>query len=176
MATFIQGHLPSFLQITAYVLAIEILKISFTWDLGKNVAHTEIQILQFQKPNVQMKEIPKVYSIMVSKICEGLDIEVQLAPIEEGKIWISKFNNQRKRMKYIPTVQSEIVYKLCGALNLEVQLSAANDQKIFIQKQKKEQNKRRKSKKVIPIVKSPSIYKFCIALGIEARLDAESPI
>ncbi|GFY62531.1 hypothetical protein TNIN_417031 [Trichonephila inaurata madagascariensis] len=136
MATFIQGHLPSFLQITAYVFAIEILKISFTWDLGKNEAHIENQILEFQKPNVQMKEIPKVYSIMVFKICEGLDIDVRLAPIEEGEIWISKFSDQRKRMKYIPTVQSEIIYKLCGALNLEVQLSAANDQKIFRQKQK----------------------------------------
>ncbi|GFV39064.1 hypothetical protein TNCV_2008081 [Trichonephila clavipes] len=165
MATLMQGHLPSFLLILAFVSVIEIIKIIFTLNIGKSDAQTENLILDLEeKPNLQEKALPMVYSLMMCKICEGLDIDVQIAPIEESKIWIRKFNDQRKRKKYIPLVQSESVFKLCLALNLEVQLSTKNGHKEFIQK-------RKNKSKCIPTVYSTEI---CQSLCIEAELDTSS--
>ncbi|GFR04914.1 hypothetical protein TNCT_464341 [Trichonephila clavata] len=168
MATLIQGHLPSFLQIFAFVFLVEIIKIIFILNLGKSDAQTENLILDLEKkPNLQDKALPMVYSLMIYKMCEGLNIDVQIAPIEKREIWIRKFNDQRKRKKYIPLVQSEIVFKFCIALNLEVQLSTENGQKEFIQK-------RKKKSKCIPTVYSTTVYKMCQSLCIEAELNTSS--
>ncbi|GFU25477.1 hypothetical protein NPIL_258921 [Nephila pilipes] len=87
------------------------------------------------------KKIPIVHSLMVYKMCEGLGINVQIAPIENRKTWMCKFNDLPKCVS--PTAAPEI----------------------------KGQKNKLKSQKVIPVVKSASVFMFCTALGIEAILD-----
>ncbi|GFY78464.1 hypothetical protein TNIN_161341 [Trichonephila inaurata madagascariensis] len=89
------------------------------------------------------------------KMCEGLGIQVQLAPIEKD-IWIKKF---KKPIKNIPIVRSGTILKFCIALNIPAQLAAGKN--IEGDQQQKSLN----PIKVPPVVNSVAVYKICQALG-----------
>ncbi|GFT47847.1 hypothetical protein NPIL_505711 [Nephila pilipes] len=142
MAMIYKFDLDFFLQISVYVLFIEIIKHCFIVILDETNIQRETVILDYEMPIVEKKgKIPIVNSVMVYKMCEGLGLNVQRAPVEKRKTWILKFNEESKCVT--PTIASEI----------------------------KEQNNKLNSPKIIPVVKSASVFKFCIALGIEAVLD-----
>ncbi|GFR33469.1 hypothetical protein TNCT_171071 [Trichonephila clavata] len=100
---------------------------------------------------------------MIYKICEGLDIKVQLAPMGGNDTWIKKC---KKPVKKIPTVRSEAVLKFCTALNLPAQLDMAEGRNVEVNKQRKNSI----PIKVPPVVKSIIVYKICQALGLSAKL------
>ncbi|GFU34703.1 hypothetical protein NPIL_500691 [Nephila pilipes] len=95
------------LQISVSVIFIEIIKCCFQVILNETNVQRETLILDYGMEVVEKKEkIPIVHSIMVYKMCESLDINVQIAPIENRKTWICKFNDLPKCVN--PTAASEI--------------------------------------------------------------------
>ncbi|GFT51066.1 hypothetical protein NPIL_14441 [Nephila pilipes] len=110
--------------------------------------------------------IPIVYSLMIFKICEGLDIKVQLAPIEKRVTWNKKI---KKSNNCIPTVRSETIFKICNALNLPAKLELTEEFNI----QMGEQTKRSSRITAPPILNSVAVYKICLALGLPAQLNEE---
>ncbi|GFT83600.1 hypothetical protein NPIL_682091 [Nephila pilipes] len=99
------------------------IKLFFKWYYG-NGAQTQITLIPEQCYNMteeknEKNEIPMVYSLMIFKICEGLDIKVQLAPVEIRDTWTKKI---KKSNKCIPIVRSKMIFKICNALNLPAKL------------------------------------------------------
>ncbi|GFY37105.1 hypothetical protein TNIN_199161 [Trichonephila inaurata madagascariensis] len=168
-----RGSLPSFLEILTCVCINEMIKCFIIWKFGKKV-FTERRVFVpkqsyffLTEQTVEINEIPVVYSFTVYKICEGLNIKVQLAPMKKKESWIKKF---KKPIKKIPTVQSEIILKLCIALDLSVQLDMTKENNIQVRKQKKNSI----PSKAPPMVNSVMVYKICQGLGLSARLDQDS--
>ncbi|GFR33799.1 hypothetical protein TNCT_288711 [Trichonephila clavata] len=75
---------------------------------------------------IQTNKISVVNSPMIYKICEGLHIKVQLAPMEKNDSWIKEF---KRPVKKISTVRSEIV--------LGRQLDLAEGRNVEIEKELK---------------------------------------
>ncbi|GFU32876.1 hypothetical protein NPIL_122971 [Nephila pilipes] len=113
----------------------------FEWYWGKGV-QIQSTILPKKSYNIcyetetEKNGIPIVYSFMIFKICAGLDIKVQLAPIDKralnlpAKLELNEELNvqveERKnssRSKAPPIVNSVIIYKICLTLGLPVQLN-----------------------------------------------------
>ncbi|GFS48285.1 hypothetical protein NPIL_44741 [Nephila pilipes] len=101
---------------------------------------------------------------MIFKICEGLDIKVQLAPFEKRHTWEKKI---KKSTNCIPAVRSETIFKICNALNLPAKLELTEGFNI----QMEEQTKRSSCITSPPIVNSVAAYKICLALGLAAQLN-----
>ncbi|GFT96871.1 hypothetical protein NPIL_40631 [Nephila pilipes] len=142
MAMISELDLDFILHISSCVIFTEITKHCFTMILDDINVETETLILDQEMEVVEKKEkIPIVNSMMVYKMCEGLGINVQIAPIENRKTRMCKFNDHPKCVN--PMAASEI----------------------------KGQMSKLKSQKVISVVKSASVFMFCTALGIEAILD-----
>ncbi|GFU25829.1 hypothetical protein NPIL_566951 [Nephila pilipes] len=91
LVDFMRGDMPSFGEIFVCVFINEIIKILFKWNYG-NEAPIQSTIIPDQNYDIIEEEnikkgIPIVYSFMIFKICEGLDIKVQLAPNEQRDAW-----------------------------------------------------------------------------------------
>ncbi|GFY50913.1 hypothetical protein TNIN_223261 [Trichonephila inaurata madagascariensis] len=106
-------------------------------------------------------------------MCQGMEIKVQLAPVEQRKVWIPKRKcetstkyGELKSTKMILVVQSYSVHKICGALGLQSEFDPLIEPSFFINKR---QNKR-KSREFVPLVQSQTIFKICQGLGIQAIL------
>ncbi|GFT81267.1 hypothetical protein NPIL_313261 [Nephila pilipes] len=146
------------------------IKLFFEWYWGEE-AQMEIELTPEQSYNVIERQnekngIPIVYSLMIFKICEGLDIKVKLAPIEKRETWMKK---NKKSTKCIPIVRSEIIFKICNALNLPAKLELTEGLDMPVEKP----TKRLSSNKAPPVVNSLAVYKFCLALGLPAQLNEE---
>ncbi|GFT11840.1 hypothetical protein NPIL_693871 [Nephila pilipes] len=123
LVDFVRGDIPSFGEIFVCVFINEIIKILFKWNYG-NEAPIQSTIIPDQNYDIIEQEnnkngIPIVYSFMIFKICEGLDIKVQLAPNEQRDAWDKKI---KQSTKCIPIVRSEMIFKICNALNLPAKL------------------------------------------------------
>ncbi|GFS57473.1 hypothetical protein NPIL_578941 [Nephila pilipes] len=165
---FMRGFMPSFGEIFVCVFVMEMIKIFFKWYYGNGIELHSMAIpgqIDFSLENGNKKKgIPVVHSFMIFKMCEGLDIEVQLAPIEERDTWDKKI---KKSTKCIPTVRSEKVFKICNALNLPAKLELTEGLDIQVEKETKISS----SSKATAIVNSVVIYKICLALGLPAQLN-----
>ncbi|GFU39656.1 hypothetical protein NPIL_342291 [Nephila pilipes] len=168
---FMRGSMPSFGEIIVCVFLNEMIKIIFNWYYGNG---TQMQIMIIpEKIDLSLeygnkkKGIPVVHSFMIFKMCEGLDIEVQLASIEQRDAWDKKI---KKSTQCIPTVRSENVFKICNALNLPAELELTERLDIEFE----EQTKTSSGIKATPIVNSAVVYKICLALGLPAQLNEKA--
>ncbi|GFU54150.1 hypothetical protein NPIL_33471 [Nephila pilipes] len=165
---FMRGSMPSVGEIIVCVFLNEMIKIFYNWYYGNEIELHGMaipeQIVLSLEHGIKKKEIPVVYSFMIFKMCEGLDMEVQLAPIEERHAWDKKI---KISTQCIPTVRSETVFKICNALNLpgELELTEGLDIKV------EEKTKISSRIKATPIVNSVAVYKICLALGLPAQLN-----
>ncbi|GFY76115.1 hypothetical protein TNIN_345741 [Trichonephila inaurata madagascariensis] len=139
---------------------------------------SENQILD-GKLNVEKKKIPLVHSVAIYKMCQALEINVELVPIEKRHVWIpeQKYVSNTKsgklnRTKMIPIVRSYMIYKICVSLGLESDFDPLMEPTFFVRKQ---QNKH-KSQEFVPLVKSISVFKICQGLGIKATLASPQEI
>ncbi|GFT65158.1 hypothetical protein NPIL_590081 [Nephila pilipes] len=165
-----RGVMPYFGEIFVCVFIYEIIKIFFKWNYD-NGAPMQSTIIPEQDYNIieqknDKNEITIVYSFMIFKICEGLDIKVQLAPTEQRDAWVKKI---KQSTKCIPIVRSEIIFKICNALNLPAKLELTERLDIQVEAQTKISS----DIKTPPFVNSVAVYKICLALGLSAQLNDE---
>ncbi|GFS53426.1 hypothetical protein NPIL_552191 [Nephila pilipes] len=165
---FMRGSMPSLGEVIVCVFLNEMIKIFFNWYYGNG---TQIQSVVIPEPiylslehRIEKKRIPAVYSFMIFKICEGLEIEVELAPIEERPTWGKKI---KKSTQCIPTVRSETVFKICNALKLPAKLELNEELDIEVE----EELNISSHIKATPIVNSVVVYKICLAIGLPAQLN-----
>ncbi|GFT83820.1 hypothetical protein NPIL_298401 [Nephila pilipes] len=168
---FMRGSMPSFGEIIVCVFLNEMIKIFFNWYYGNEIEMQSVVIpgpiyLSLEHGN-EKKGIPVVYSLMIFKMCEGLDIEVELAPIEERDTWDKKI---KKSTQCIPTVRSETVFKICNALNLPAELELNEGLDIEVEEEINISSRI----KATPIVNSVVVYKICLALGLPAQLNEKA--
>ncbi|GFT49479.1 hypothetical protein NPIL_376201 [Nephila pilipes] len=165
---FMRGSMPSLGEIIVCVFLNEMIKMFYNWYYGNEIEIQSVvipeQIVLSLEHGIKKKGIPVVYSLMIFKMCEGLDMEVQLAPIEERPTWDKKI---KKSTQCIPTVRSKTVFKICNALNLPVELELTEGLDIKVEGKTKISS----SSKATPIVNSVVIYKICLALGLPAQLN-----
>ncbi|GFT33816.1 hypothetical protein NPIL_139581 [Nephila pilipes] len=147
------------------------IKLFLEWYYGNGAQMQSVFIPEQSDNMIEPKKkkngIPIVYSLMIFKICEGLDIKVQLAPIEKRDNWYKQTKNTTK---CIPIVRSEKIFKICNALNLPAKLEQAER----LNKKVGEQTKRSSRITSPPIVNSEAVYKICLALGLPAKLNEEA--
>ncbi|GFU12006.1 hypothetical protein NPIL_197811 [Nephila pilipes] len=164
----LRGSMPSVGEIIVCVCLNEMIKIFVKWYYGNGIQVQNMvipeQIYVSLAQGNEKKEIPVVYSFMIFKMCEGLDIEVELAPMEERPTWGKKI---KKSTQCIPTVRSETVFKICNALNLPAVFEQTEGLDIEVE----EETKISSRIKATPIVNSVAIYKICLALGLPAELN-----
>ncbi|GFU34830.1 hypothetical protein NPIL_628331 [Nephila pilipes] len=168
---FMRGFVPSFIEIFACVFLNEMIKLFFKWYYG-NGAQTQIMLIPEQCYNMTEEEIEKngipiVYSLMILKICEGLDIKVQLSPVEIRDTWSKKI---KKTNKCIPIVRSEMIFKICNALNLPAKLELNEGWNI----EDGVQTKKSSRSKAPLVVNAATVYKICLALGLPVQLNEEA--
>ncbi|GFS72104.1 hypothetical protein NPIL_323021 [Nephila pilipes] len=162
---FMRGFMPTFGEIFVCVFLNEMIKIFYNWYYANETQMQSMVIpwpiyLSLEHGN-KKKGIPVVYSLMIFKMCEGLNMEVQLAPIEERPTWDKKI---KKSTQCIPTVRSETVFKICNALNLPAELELTEVLDIQVEE-------KTKTSSATPTVNSVAVYKICLALGLLAQLN-----
>ncbi|GFY76113.1 hypothetical protein TNIN_345721 [Trichonephila inaurata madagascariensis] len=170
---FIQSGQLSFIGIIVCATFIEFVKCYFSRKVAENSRlKNENQNLD-EKMNDKKKEVPMVHSLVIYKMCQALEIKVDLVSVEERKAWIpeQKYLTNTKsgelnRTKKVPIVRSFMIHKICMALGLESNFDPLMEPTFFVRKQ---QNKR-KSQEFVPLVKSISVFKICQGLGIKAML------
>ncbi|GFT22108.1 hypothetical protein TNCV_3271631 [Trichonephila clavipes] len=170
---FIQSSQLSFIGIIVCASFIEFVKYYFSRKVAENKRlRNENQTLD-DKMNAKKKKIPMVHSLSIYKMCQALEIKVDLVPVEERKAWIpeQKYLNNTKsgehnRTKMVPIVRSFMIHKICKSLGLKSDFDPLMEPTFFVRKQ---QNKR-KSQEFAPLVKSISVFKICEGLGIKAML------
>ncbi|GFS68786.1 hypothetical protein NPIL_590871 [Nephila pilipes] len=164
---FLRGSMPSYGEIIVCVFLKEMIKIFFNWYYGNGSIRIMQSMVIPERIDLSLehgnkkKGIPVVYSFMMFKMCEGLDMEVQLAPIEERNAWDKKI---KKSTQCIPTVRSETVFKICNALNLPVELELTEGLDVQVEE-------KTKTSSATPNVNSAVVYKICLALGLPAQLN-----
>ncbi|GFQ91057.1 hypothetical protein TNCT_21051 [Trichonephila clavata] len=130
-------------------------------------------IIQVQESTVIVKRdddkfvrtgVPVVYSLMIYKICQGLDLKVQLASVPDKKTWIAKRKSQDKERLPIPKVYTKSILMFCEALDIDAELSHSTEEHL--------PKKQLKRSKPLPIVHSIMVFKMWQELGLSAKLDA----
>ncbi|GFU01144.1 hypothetical protein NPIL_669231 [Nephila pilipes] len=166
-----RGSMPSLGEVIVCVFLNEMIKIFFNWYYGNEIEMQSVAIpeqvdLSLEDGN-KKKGIPVVYSFMIFKMCEGLNMEVQLAPIEERPTWGKKI---KKSTQCIPTVRSETVFKICNALNLPAELELNEGLDIEVEEEIIISSRIKST----PIVNSVVVYKICLAIGLPAQLNEKA--
>ncbi|GFT22500.1 hypothetical protein NPIL_596381 [Nephila pilipes] len=163
--------MPCFGEKIVCVFMNEMIKLFSKWYYGNEIElHSmaiPVQISLSLEHGNGKNGIPVVYSFMIFKMCEGLDIEVQLAPIEKRVTWGKKI---KKSTKCIPTVRSENVFEICNALKLPVKLKRTEELDAQVQIKTKISSRSKASS----VVYSVAIYKICLALGLSAQLNEKA--
>ncbi|GFQ79598.1 hypothetical protein TNCT_283991 [Trichonephila clavata] len=110
--------------------------------------------------------VPTVYSLMIYKMCEGLDLPVTLAAATDKKMWVAKKKPRDKEKRPVPKVYSKTVLMFCEALDIDAELSHSTKREHSFENQLK-------PAKPLPMVHSIMIFKMCEALGLSAELNTE---
>ncbi|GFW96976.1 hypothetical protein TNCV_4801891 [Trichonephila clavipes] len=156
-ATIFKGFLPTFIDILGYVFLFELMKICFLLSFeGLNMQKGSL----FPENKKRNGSVPKVKSLMIFKMCESMNINVQLALAEEDTYALKP---QPKKKKPLPLVRSVIVHEICQALGLATELNTKAEFQDFKLPTKM-------IKETIPIVQSEVIFKFCEALDLKVAL------
>ncbi|GFY76114.1 hypothetical protein TNIN_345731 [Trichonephila inaurata madagascariensis] len=169
---FMQSGQLSFIEIIVCASFIEFVKYYFSRKVAENKLLRNDQTLD-EKMNVKKLKTPMVHSLVIYKMCQALEIKVDMVPVEERKAWIPKKkyvtntkSGELNRNKMVPIVRSYMIHKICMSLALESDFDPLMEPTFFVRKQ---QNKR-KSQEFVPLVKSISVLKICQGLGIKAML------
>ncbi|GFT94586.1 hypothetical protein NPIL_415861 [Nephila pilipes] len=72
------------------------------------------------------KYLPVVQSTIIYKICQMLDIEAELNPLNK-KTFSERQNNQMKTKTVIPIVKSSSIFMFCQALGIDAKLDPLHD-------------------------------------------------
>ncbi|GFS84403.1 hypothetical protein NPIL_620871 [Nephila pilipes] len=184
MFIIFESYLPSFYHIIGYALVTEAIKycilslyfkeklsnreipvLTREQDIEVQLTPSEISPeLTFQRKD-QMKHneiTPKAYS---ENICNALNIETQLPPLEKSNNQIMKHNRELKH-KTPPFDHSVVVYKICLGLNLDAQLRPLKTGCASIT----DMQQKTKTKKIIPMVHSVFIFNIFRALDLTTVL------
>ncbi|GFS38442.1 hypothetical protein TNIN_78501 [Trichonephila inaurata madagascariensis] len=159
--------LVSFLEIFGCVLVIDVMKNLIDILLeSKTMIQENNMIVKRSEEKREIIGVPTVHSIMIYKMCQGLDLPVKLAAEPERKIWGATGKSQNRENRPKPKVFSKTMLMFCEALDIDAEIShlTLKEQHLL-----ENQLKRRKH---LPIVHSIMIFKMCKALGLSAKLDA----
>ncbi|GFY51817.1 hypothetical protein TNIN_121321 [Trichonephila inaurata madagascariensis] len=80
--------------------------------------------------------IPVVRSVTVYRICQAVELQAVLAPLNPVLMQIQP--NKVEQITPIPAVYSVTLYKMCEALDLKVELRPLNERPIFVTKNKRQ--------------------------------------
>ncbi|GFV83449.1 hypothetical protein TNCV_3055961 [Trichonephila clavipes] len=149
-------------KILAYATIGEYLKHYFLLKHGvKPESCVESLPLNLNQPNSERKMIPIVHSLMVFKICEGLDIQVEFSPKEKQNDFKKPKNQVGKN------VQSEKVYQLHKEPNLKANFSLKKDSNNFTPQVEHAST----NIKSPVVVNNVIVYKMSEALGFNTKLN-----
>ncbi|GFV86974.1 hypothetical protein TNCV_2199251 [Trichonephila clavipes] len=168
---YIQFNLVSFFEILGCVLVIDLIR-NLIGSYFESITQVSLSLsLQESTEIVKRDEgksvrtgVPEVYSLMIYKICQGLDLEVKLAAVQDKKMWIAKSKSQDKERRPVPKVYSKTILMFCKALDIDAELSHSTEEH--------PPEKQLKRAIPLPIVHSIMIFKMCQGLGLSAKLGA----
>ncbi|GFV02627.1 hypothetical protein TNCV_5017951 [Trichonephila clavipes] len=169
---YIQVQLIDFFGILGCVLVVDLIK-NFIGIYLENIAqvqeNSDCVCAERDEEKCERIGVPIVNSLMVYKMCQALDLKVQLAAVPDRKTWIAKKMSQDTARHSIPKVYSETVLKFCEALGIDAELSHSKES------ERLQKNQLRRSKP-LPVVQSVMIFKICQALelGVELHTDVRS--
>ncbi|GFS75649.1 hypothetical protein NPIL_459441 [Nephila pilipes] len=103
---------------------------------------------------------PVVRSLVIYKICQALELDVELASVEDSIAHIPTPVSSVRKLTPLPAVYSVTTFKLCQALDLNAELRPPTEKPTF-------GNRKRKP---VPVVRSPTVFLFCQALELNAKL------
>ncbi|GFT02816.1 hypothetical protein NPIL_119911 [Nephila pilipes] len=101
-----------------------------------------------------------VRSLVIYKICQALELDVELASVEASSAHIPTLVSSVRKLTPLPAVYSVTTFKLCQALDLNAELRPPTERPTF-------GNRKRKP---VPVVCSPTVFLFCQALELKAKL------
>ncbi|GFU00962.1 hypothetical protein NPIL_597401 [Nephila pilipes] len=101
-----------------------------------------------------------VSSIMIYRICQALDLSVELASSENTRDFIQTPPRNVRNVTPLPAVYSFTVFKICQALDLKAELRAETERPTSVIKKKM----------FIPVVRSRSVFSICQALELDVLL------
>ncbi|GFT37346.1 hypothetical protein NPIL_142061 [Nephila pilipes] len=110
--------------------------------------------------NSGKKKTPVVRSKMIFRMCQALEMSVELAPFEESSAEIQTPLRRERKIAPLPAVYSITVLKLCQALDLKAELRPQTERPNF-------GNGR---KKPLPVVRSSTVFYMCRALALDVQL------
>ncbi|GFR27303.1 hypothetical protein TNCT_558641 [Trichonephila clavata] len=165
IADYIQIQLVDFFEILGCVIVVDLIR-NFIGLYFENL--TEVQESTMIKKQDEDKfvrtVVPTVHSLMIYKICQGLDLKVQLAAEKDRITWVAKETSQNKEKRPIPKVKSKTILMFCEALNIDAELSVGREPL---------PENQLKLAKPLPIVQSIMVFKMCEGLGLRVKLDGE---
>ncbi|GFT33324.1 hypothetical protein NPIL_641731 [Nephila pilipes] len=97
------------------------------------------------------KKTPVVHSLMIYTICQALELDVELASVEDSCAHIPTPVSSVRKLTPLPAVYSVTTFKLCQALDLNAELRPTTERPTF-------GNRKRKP---VPVVRSPPVFLFC---------------
>ncbi|GFU35570.1 hypothetical protein NPIL_419581 [Nephila pilipes] len=148
---------PSFCEILLFEAVVEIFKY-FTFE-PQLTSPSETEPLVPLEQLSTSNSTPVVRSIIIDRICQTLDLSVELAPFEETGDIQTPSRNVRKKTP-LPAVYSTTVFKICEALDLKAELRPETERPTFVIKKKRS----------IPVVRSRAVFSLCQALELPALL------
>ncbi|GFS84568.1 hypothetical protein NPIL_179581 [Nephila pilipes] len=108
--------------------------------------------------NSGKKKTPVVRSKMIYRICQALELSVELASFEDSSASIK--TPLARELTPLPAVYSISVFKICQALDLRAELHPQTERPTF----------GNRKKKPVPVVRSPTVFDTCQVLGLNAHL------
>ncbi|GFQ91493.1 hypothetical protein TNCT_21141 [Trichonephila clavata] len=120
--------------------------------------------MSLRKRKKQNNLRPVVHSTMIFKVCQALNIEIELIPEGTNTTWDALLNKRSKQNPTLPKVRSKMIFAICNALNIKVALSAMTEEDTGALKPKPK-------KKHLPVVHSKVVHKICQALGLHTKLN-----
>ncbi|GFY40305.1 hypothetical protein TNIN_117711 [Trichonephila inaurata madagascariensis] len=164
---YIQVQLMDFFGILGCVLVVEVIKHLFGIYF-ENI--TQVQentaIAERDEEKCERIGVPIVNSLMIYKMCQALDLKVQLAAEPDRKTWIAKRKSQDTPRHPVPKVYSKTVLKLCEAVGIDAELSHSTESERL-------QKNQLKRSKPLPVVQSVMIFKICQALELDVELHTD---
>ncbi|GFS84552.1 hypothetical protein NPIL_179511 [Nephila pilipes] len=148
-----------FLAIFGFELVIEILNYLALEPPLSSSSETEPFVPFDQNvSNNGNKKSPAVRSMTIYRICQALELSVELASFEDSSASIK--TPLARELTPLPAVYSISVFKICQALDLKVELRPQTERPTF----------GNRKKKPVPVVRSPTVFDMCQALGLNAHL------
>ncbi|GFT36809.1 hypothetical protein NPIL_503181 [Nephila pilipes] len=150
-----------FLEISLFEGVIEILNyLTLKPPLSSPSESEPLVPFEHVATNTGNNRIPVVHSFMIYRICQALDLNVELAPFRNVRGAIQTPPKNVRKTTSLPAVYSFTVFKMCQALDLKAELRPKTERPIFTIRKKR----------FIPVVRSQAVFHICQALNLNAEL------